>query len=52
MRRKRLKRDLRLMNMAAHTGSTITQELQQRDAPMISVRRLQQLLAAEPTLKW
>ena len=52
VRRKLPLRGLRLMIRAAHSGSYTAQDLQQRYAPMISVRRVQQLLAAEPTLKW
>ena len=45
-------RAVRLLLRAARTGRFTASELQRRYAPQVTVRRVQQLLAADPTLSW
>lgn len=52
VRRKLPKRCVRLMLRAARTENFTARELQVRYAPMVTVRRVQKLLAQEPTLQW
>ncbi len=52
VRRKLFNRVVRLIVRQARTGLYTARELRDRYAPHVTVRRVQQLLAAEPDLRW
>lgn len=45
-------RTVRLILRQAKTGNYTTRQLRDRYAPMITVRRVQQMLASDPNLSW
>lgn len=51
-KRKLLKRAVNLLLRAARTGAFTASELQRRYAPNVTVRRVLQILSADPNLNW
>ncbi len=51
-KRKVLQREVRLLLRQARTGEYSARQLRDLYAPMVTVRRVQQLLAADPHLTW